>query len=100
MKEIVNKVLLEGDQFCLKCIYGSPDLGTVLVDHLLKTNKKNSKIQRNRDSTYIYQNELEKAWFQHDMAHGDFIELSRKTSSDKALRDEAFNIAKNPKYDG
>ena len=65
-----------------------------------KKQKKNSKIQRNRDSTYIYQNELEKAWFQHDMAHGDFIELSRKTSSDKALRDEAFNIAKNPKYDG
>ena len=94
MKEIVNKVLLEGDQFCLKCIYRSPDLGTVLVDHLLR------KIQRNRDSTYIYQNELEKAWFQHDMAYGDFIELSRKTPSDKALRDEAFNIAKNPKYDG
>ena len=34
------------------------------------------------------------------MAYGDFIELSRKTPSDKALRDEAFNIAKNPKYDG
>ena len=65
-----------------------------------KKQKKNSKIQRNRDSTYIYQNELEKAWFQHDMAYGDFIELSRKTPSDKALRDEAFNIAKNPKYDG
>ena len=29
----------------------------------------------------------------------DFKDLPRKTASDKALRDEAFNIAKNPEYD-
>ena len=34
------------------------------------------------------------------MAHGDFKGLARRTASDKALRDKAFNIAKNPKYDG
>ena len=34
------------------------------------------------------------------MAYGDFKDLKRRTFSDKALRDEAFNIAKNPKYDG
>ena len=33
------------------------------------------------------------------MAHGDFKDLARKTASDKLLRDKAFNIAKNPKYD-
>ena len=27
-------------------------------------------------------------------------DLARKTDSDKVLRDKAFNIAKNPKYDG
>ena len=26
--------------------------------------------------------------------------LKRRTASDKILRDKAFNIAKNPKYDG
>ena len=40
---------------------------------------------------YIYKNELDKACFEHDMAYGD---------SDKFLKDKAFNIAKNPKYDG
>ena len=40
------------------------------------------------------------ACFQHDMAYGDFKDLKRRTSSDKILRDKAFNIAKNPKYDG
>ena len=34
------------------------------------------------------------------MAYGDFIDLTRRTASDKILRDKAFNTAKNPKYDG
>ena len=33
------------------------------------------------------------------MAYGDFRYLSRRTASDKDLKDKAFNIAKNPKYD-
>ena len=34
------------------------------------------------------------------MAYGDFKDLKRRTASDKILRDKAFNIAKNLKYDG
>ena len=34
------------------------------------------------------------------MAYSDFKYLNRRTYSDKVLRDKAFNIAKNPKYDG
>ena len=34
------------------------------------------------------------------MAYGDFKDLIRRTAADKVLRDEAFDIAKNPKYDG
>ena len=34
------------------------------------------------------------------MAYEDFKDLARRTASDKILRDKAFNIAKNPKYDG
>ena len=33
------------------------------------------------------------------MAYEDFKDLVRRTASDKFLRDKAFNIAKNPKYD-
>ena len=32
-------------------------------------------------------------------AYGDFKHLNRRTPADKVLRDKAFNIAKNPKYD-
>ena len=34
------------------------------------------------------------------MAYRDFKDLTRRRSSDKILRDEAFNAAKNSKYDG
>ena len=44
---------------------------------------------------YIYQNLLDKACFQHDMAYGHFKHLARGKASDKILRDKAFNIAKN-----
>ena len=34
------------------------------------------------------------------MAFGDFKDLARRTAADKVLRDKAFDIAKNSKYDG
>ena len=34
------------------------------------------------------------------MAYGDFKDFKKRTASDKVLRDKAFNIAKNPNYDG
>ena len=71
----------------------------MLVDHLLKT-KKEFKNSKKRDTNYIYKNEPDKACFQHDMAYGDFKDLAIRTASDKILRDKAFKIAKDPKYDG
>ena len=57
------------------------------------------EIKEIRDSNCIYQNELDKACFAHDMAYGDFKDLNRRTAADKVLPDKAFNIAKSPKYD-
>ena len=34
------------------------------------------------------------------MAYEDFKDLKKRTAADKILRDKAFNIAKDPKYDG
>ena len=49
---------------------------------------------------FIHKNELDKACFQHDMAYGKAKDLVRRTQSEKVLRDKAFNIASDPKYDG
>ena len=52
------------------------------------------------DTRYIYRNELDKACFQHDSAYADHKDLINRTKADKVLRDKAYNIANNPKYDG
>ena len=65
-----------------------------------KNKERIQKFEETEDTNYIYKNELDKVCFQHDMAYGDFKDLKRRTFSDKVLRDNAFNIAKNPKYDG
>ena len=64
-------------------------------------NKERSQIFKGTgDSRYTYQNELDEACFEHDMAYGDFKHLTRRTASYKILSDKAFNIAKKSKYDG
>ena len=44
--------------------------------------------------------ELDKACFQHDLAYGDFKDLAKITAADKVLRDKAFKIVSDQKYDG
>ena len=51
------------------------------------------KKKQEGDSLYIYQNELDKACFQRKITDGDFKVLTRRKTSDKTLRDKAFNIA-------
>ena len=72
----------------------------MLVDLLTKNKERIQKFKETVDTSYIYENELIKACFQHDMAYGNFKDLKRKTACDKTWRDKAFNIAKNRKYDG
>ena len=43
---------------------------------------------------------MDKACFAHDAAYSDCKDLTKRTVADKILRNKAFNIAKNPKYDG
>ena len=58
------------------------------------------RFEETGDTNYIYRNELDKACFQHDMAYGDFKDLKRRRLPDKVLKDKAFDIAKNHKFDG
>ena len=52
------------------------------------------------NTNFIYRNELDKGCFQHDMDYGKSKDLAKRTQWDKLLRDEAFKIASDPKYDG
>ena len=50
----------------------------MLVGHLQKKKERVQKFKETGDISYIYKNELEKAWFQHDMAYGDFKDLKEE----------------------
>ena len=59
-----------------------------------KNKEKIRKFKETGDTNYIYKTELDKAYFQHDIAYEDSIDLAKRTFSEGVLRDKAFNIAK------
>ena len=100
MNEIVNKILLAGDKFMPKMHLKQPGFTYSTCRPFTKNKERIKKIKETRNSRYIYQNELEKACFQQDMATGDFKDLNKRAAVDKVLRDKAFNTAKIKKYNG
>ena len=98
MNEIINKLLLAGDKFMPEMLLKQSGFTYSAFRPFTKNKERIQKFKETGDTSYIYKNELDKACFQHDMAYGDFKDIKRM-ASDKILRDKAFNIAKNPKYD-
>ena len=66
----------------------------------MKNKERIEKFMKTGNTDFIYKNELDKACFQYDMAFGNSKDLTRRTASDKTLRDKTFKIAIIPKYDG
>ena len=100
MNELINKFLLAGDKFMPEMHLKQPGFTYSACEPFTKNKERIQKFKETGDTNYIYKNELDKACFQHDMAYGDFKDLARRTASDIVLRDKAFNIGENPKYDG
>ena len=97
MNEILNKFLQARGKIMPEMDLKQPGLIIVLVVHLLKTKKE---FMRAGDTDFIYRKDLDKACFQCNVAYGKSKDLTRRTQSDKFLRDKAFEILSNPKHDG
>ena len=65
-----------------------------------KHEQRIQKFKETGDKNYIYKNELDKACFVHDAAYSDSKDLTKRNVADKILKNKAFDIAKDPKYDG
>ena len=65
-----------------------------------KNKERIENFMQTGNTDFIHKNDLDKAGFQHDMAYGKSKDLIKRTQSDKFLRDKAFKIASDPKYDG
>ena len=67
MNKIVNKFLLAGDKFMPKMYLKQPGFTYSACSPFTKNKERIQKFKETGDTEYICQNELDKAYFQHDM---------------------------------
>ena len=58
----------------------------MLVDHLQKSKERIQKFKETGDSQWIYQNKIDKACFQYEMAYWDFTDLRKEKIPDEAYK--------------
>ena len=100
MNNVINKFLLAGDTFMPEMHLTQPRFVYSACGPFTRHQEKIKEFKRTGDMRYIYRNELDKACFQHDSAYADHKDLINRTEADKVLRDQAYDIASNPEYDG
>ena len=100
MNQIVQKNLLAGDKFMPEMHLKQPGFTYSACGPFTRNKQRIQKFIQTGDTNDIHRNDLDKACFQLDMAYGKYKDLERRTQSDKVLKDKAFEIANNPKYDG
>ena len=57
------------------------------------------EFKRTGDTRLIYRNELDKACFKHDAVYAKYKDVENRLISYQKLRNSAYDIASNPKYD-
>ena len=100
MNNVINKFLLAGDKFMAEMHLRQPHFVYSACGLFTRHKERIKEFKRASDTRYIYRNELDKACFQHDSVYADYKDLINRTEADKVLRDKAYDIASNPKYDG
>ena len=100
MNNTINKLLLAGDKFMSEIHLRQPQFTYSVCGPFTKHKQRIQKFKETGDTNYIYKNELDKACFVHDAAYSDSKNLTKRTVADKIFKNEAFDIAKDPKYDG
>ena len=76
MNEIAKTNLLAGDKFMTEMHLKQPGFTYSAFGPFTKNKKRIQKFKETVDLRYIHKNELDKAYFQHDVAYGDFKDLS------------------------
>ena len=97
---VINKFLLVGDKFMSEIHLRQPQFTYSACGPFTKHEQRIQKFKETGDTNYVYKNELDKACFVHDAAYSDSKDLTKRTVADKILKNKAFDIAKDPKYDG
>ena len=99
MNNLINKFLLAGDKFIPEIHLRQPQFTYSAYGRFTRHEERIQKFKETGATNYIYMNELDKACFVHDAAYSDIKDLTKRTIADKNLKNRAFDIAKDPKYD-
>ena len=98
--DIINKFLLVDDKFMPELHLYQPKIGKYSAcGPFTKHKQRIQSFMQNGRLSHIYKSELDKACFQHDMAYNKYKYLSGRTQSDIVLKNKAYKIAVNPKFD-
>ena len=100
MNDFVNKFLLVGDKFMPEIHLKQPGFTHNAWGPFTRNKERIKKFMQTGSTGFIYKNDLDKVYFQHDVAYGKSKDLARRTKSDKVLRNKTFEITSNPKDDG
>ena len=100
ISNVINKFLLVEDKFMPEIHLRQPQFTYSACGPFTKREQRIQKFKETGNTNYIYMNKLDKACFTHDTAYSDSKDLTKRTVADKILNNKAFDIAKDPKYDG
>ena len=100
MNNVINKFLLAGDKFMPEMHLRQPQFTYSACGPFTKHKQRIEKFKETGDTNYVYKNELDKACFAHDAAYSESKDLTKRTAADQILKNKAFNIVKDPEYDG
>ena len=90
MNGIVNGLLLVGDEFMPEIHLKQSGFTYSACDPFTKNKQRIEKFMQTGNTNFIDKNELDKAFFQHDMAYGKTKDLVKRTRSDKVLKNKVF----------
>ena len=100
MNNIINKFLLAGDKFMPEMHLRQPQFVYSARGPFTRHKERIKEFKRTGDTRLLYRNELDKACFKHDAAYTKYKDVENRLISDQKLKNSAYDIASNPKYDG
>ena len=100
MNNIINKFLSAGDKCMSEMHLRQPQFVYSACGPFTRHKERIKEFKCTGDTRLLYKNELDKACFKHDAAYAKYKDVENRLMSDQKLRNSAYDIASNPKYDG
>ena len=100
MNQKINTFLLVDDKFMPEMHLRQPRFVYSACGPFTRHKERIKEFKRTGDISLLYKNELDKPCFKHDAAYSKYKDVENRLISDQKLRNSAYDIASNPKYDG